>query len=81
MSTPNKIMIIKHFSDSHKIKTGAYPGIIQFVQILDISNLKVTKAPSGHFNKYSILRKSFYYARQFIFSHTLSLVKRQIQET
>lgn len=42
--SPNKIMVAKHFSNSHKIKTGAYAGIVQFVQILDISNLRVTKA-------------------------------------
>lgn len=73
--SPNKIMVVKHFSNSHKIKTGAYAGIAQFVQILDISNLRVTKATSGHFNKSSVLRKSFYYARQFMFFHILNLVK------
>lgn len=49
--SPNKIMVVKHFSSSHKIKTGAYAGIVQFGQILDISKLRVTKATSGHFNK------------------------------
>lgn len=65
------MMVIKHFSNSHKTKVLTSLVCIDF----RIQQLKGKKALSGHFKQILILRNSFYYARQFIFSHNLSLVK------